>query len=454
MPDEKEMAALEKDPINYLQSQAEDFLPSPLIVSHAKGSYFYDVQGKGYLDAMSGYFTNCLGYSDPELCQVLFESSQRLSSWHQYDTTHVFAIDYVRELMAKVPEELRGKLLFSDSGSGAIEIALRVACAVLESGQRKARLVRLGRGYHGSTFLTQYLSDPRFNDWPSALKLFSEEPLTLKSPLNDSTAEKALTQFEEFCRSENPPNLMVTEPIQWVGGGVFPPGAFFDQLGTLCRKYDVLWISDEISTGFGPTGKLFAFERQKTLPDIVVIGKRMAAGYARLSGVVVAKKISHRVLEGKHFHHGYTLSAHPVACAIARVVLRRVTELLPVVEERGNQLKKGLELLRGEFPSLKSIQGMGLSLSIELPDSKSAKYLTRFLLQKGVYQIPQGKYLVFSPPFIITQEQIEFILSILKLGLSELPFRNHSSESVSTDLSSPSFGERIDQKDPIRHLEI
>jgi 4-aminobutyrate--pyruvate transaminase len=400
-----------------LQSQLLDFGADPLIIDRGEGVHIFDTAGRRYLDAMSGYWTACLGYGDPELCSTLAEASNRLSCWHQFETANVPALRYVEDLWPRLPPDLRGKVLFADSGSGAVEIALRVACARVAQAGKAVRLAHLGRSYHGSTFLAQQLSDRRWNDWPSSLKLPAASTIDLPAPVGEAAATQALEEFDRACRGLAPPNVLITEPVQGVGGMNVPPEGFFGRLGELCRRHGVVWISDEVSTGFGATGRLFAFEREPVLPDLVVVGKRMAAGYCRLSAVLVSRELTASVLRGQAFHHGYTLSAHPVACAVARAVLGRIVGLLGEVRARGEQLRAGLEALRHKRTAIRGVNGRGLMLSAELASSAMATRVAHRLRKLGVYELPEGKYLTFCPPFVIQPRQIEELLGALDEAL-------------------------------------
>lgn len=400
----------------YVHSHLRDFGPEPLVIDHGEGVYVFDTSGRRYLDAMSGYWLACLGYADEELLSVLNLAARRLSFWHQFGTTHVEVLEYVRDLLAHLPHALRGKILFANTGSGAMEIALRVACARGAS-KKPAVIAHLDRSYHGSTFLTQQATP--WNDWPCSLRLMPHQVLRLPAPVTEGGASDALAVFERACNESRPPTILLTEPVQGVGGMAVPPGWFFEQIGALCRRYGVVWVSDEISTSFGSTGLLFAFERCSILPDIVVVGKKMAAGYFPMAAAIVSKALTDEVL-AKYFHHGYSTSAHPVGCEAARVVLRRVSDpkTLRWIQERGQQLREGLLDLQRRHSVVRSVNGLGLMLSLELPKSSYANRVTWKLRELGVYELPEGKYLTFCPPFIIAPEQVDELISALDGALA------------------------------------
>src|SRR5579884_2561948 len=385
------------DCINAIPSQLRTTARDALIIDRAEGVHVFDHTGKGYYDAMAGYWLACLGYGDAELIDVMTQAATRLSFWHQFDTSHTAGIEYVRELFTHLPRSLGGKVLFANTGSGAIENALRAACARVALDKRPAIIAHLDRSYHGSTFLAQQLSP--FNDWPDSLRLAPWQLMKLGSPSSVDAADQTLAGFEACLRGPKPPTILITEPVQGVGGMIVPPSGFFEEIARLCRKHEVVWISDEISTGFGSTGKLFAFELDGALPDILVIGKKMAAGYFPMSAAIVSAELSEQTVSGREFHYGYSTSGHPVGCAVATTVLQRIAapEMLAHVSTLGEQLRNALDHRLGP------VSGVGLMLTLDVRRSRTAAAVARKLRDLGVYELPEGRYLTFCPPFISSE---------------------------------------------------
>ncbi len=393
-----------------LQSQLGTFGSDPLVVERAEGVYLYDPAGRRYLDVMSGYWLACLGYGDPILSNVLAQSSRRLSFWHQYGTAHVDALEYAERIFSLLPERLLGKILFANTGSGAMEIALRVACASVNRRGKIPRIAHLDRSYHGSTFLAQQLSPSLWNDWPSNLRLEPKYITQVNAPICPSSSLDVI-QYIQINR----PSIVVTEPVQGVGGMFVPPDEFFVELRKVCDELGIIWISDEISTGFGATGRLFAFEHNGVHPDILVLGKKMAAGYFPMSAAVVGRAVSEEVLR-EDFHYGHSTSGHPIGCAIARSVLDRVAAptLLANVCERSVQLVAGLTDLRSTYTWVGPVRGRGLMISLEVPNSAIAESIARGMRETGIYELPEGRFLTFCPPYIIDEGQIDKVLESLR----------------------------------------
>lgn len=398
----------------YLLSQLGVFDLDTMVIASADGCYVWDVHGSRYLDVMGGYWVAALGYADREILQTLTEASSTLSFWHNFETTHTFAIRYSEALMSRLPDELRGKLLFANTGSGAMENALRLASAWAQAQAQRLKVAYLDRAYHGSTFLTQQASP--WNDWPRSVHVEPQSFISIPTPHDSASCQRSLHILRAtFSDLSCPINTIITEPVLGVGGMIVPPKEFFVGLRRLCNDFNVLWISDEISTGFGATGTLFAFEPWGVLPDVLVLGKKLAAGYFPMSCAVVSERVASSILMVGDFHHGYSTSAHPVGCAIASVVLQRFgsDELLHHAKERGIQLRSGLEAIACTGHDLGAVNGLGLMLSLETRNSRQARLIADELRRRGIYELPEGKYLTFCPPLIISKEQIDFLLSEL-----------------------------------------
>lgn len=406
--------------LSHVQSSVEPYGDDPLIVKEAKGVYVVDTHDRRYLDAVSGYWVACLGYGDEELAGILASASRRLAYWHHCGTVHEPVLNYVEELSNHLAEPLRGKILFAATGSGAMENALRVACARDVQIGRKTIVGHLDRGYHGSTFLTQQLSSERWNDWPVSLRLASHQTVSLPTPQTAGEADETLNRLEASLRQEGSgPSIVVTEPILGVGGVLEPPREFFRALAELLRRHDVTWISDEISTGFGATGRLFAYEISGAIPDILVVGKKMSAGYFPITAAIVSAELSAAVLTDS-FHYGYSFSGHPVGCEVARAVLKRIAteEMLTDIRAKGDILMACLREAVGDFLGPSSVRGRGLMVSVDLSSGAAAREACKQLRALGVYEIPEGRYLVYSPPYIITEEEIRWLARATGSALS------------------------------------
>lgn len=393
-----------------VQSSVEPYGDDPLIVAEAEGAYIIDTKGRRYLDAVSGYWVACLGHGDPELTELLSSASRRLSYWHHCGTVHEPALNYVSRLFDHLAEPLRGKVLFAATGSGSMENALRVACTRDVHVGRGTVLAHLDRGYHGSTFLTQQLSPSRWNDWPASLRLQPDQTMCFPTPQTEVEAAAVLSQIEHGLRRGTGPSIFVTEPILGVGGVFEPPHDFFRGLRQLLSAYHVTWISDEISTGFGATGRLFAYANSGAIPDILVVGKKMSGGYFPITASIVGTRLAAEVLPDV-FHHGYSFSGHPVGCEVASRVLTRIAtdEMLHSIRRKGELLTKSLRETVDAILGPGSVRGRGMMVSVDLRSSKAAREAGGCLRKLGIYEITEGRYLVFCPPYITTEAEIEWL---------------------------------------------
>lgn len=430
------------------------FLPlpglPPLLITKTEGVYFYDSSGGKIMDASGGPMAVSIGHGRKEVAdaaaRVLGEVSYVLP---------VFAsearIELVKRIKKLLPEQLN-QVYFCSGGSEANEAAVKLARQyhVLAGRESKYKIISRNLSYHGMTLLTLSLGDvkPRRADFiPMLIKNPRVEPCyCYRCPFGKEypgcDIDCAL-DLEKKILAEGPETVatFIAEPIvAAAGGGLVPPPEYFPIIRETCDKYDVVFIADEVVTGFGRTGKNMGMDHFGAIPDITVFAKGVSSGYAPLAGMAVRNVIAELFKEKRaEFQHLYTFSAHPIACAIGNEVQRIIEEenLIARAEQIGKYLHK--KLLQLEIlPMVGDIRGKGMLWTIEFVKDKETKEpfsgeknikmdIIRQCMLKGVFFYPgyyqddqgRGDHIMIAPPFIITEEQIDECVRVLRETLEE-----------------------------------
>ncbi|MGI6069733.1 MAG: adenosylmethionine--8-amino-7-oxononanoate transaminase [Blautia sp.] len=428
-------------------SQMKDYEElAPIIIDHGKGVYLYDMDGKAYLDIVSSWWCNLLGHCNPVINEGIKRQLGRLEHVIFANFSHEPAILLCEQLMEMIPAGLN-KFNFSDNGSAAVECALKMAFQYqYQTGKpEKKRFMCLTEGYHGETIgalsvgsmdLYAKIYQPMLMD-----TIRVEAPDCYRCPYGKcrdccqaECIEKAREQFElhgfETC-------AIIVEPLLQGSAGmrIYPP-VYLKELRKLCDQYDVLLIADEIATGFGRTGKMFAFDHAKVSPDIMCISKGLTGGYMPMAITVTTDKIYDAFYadysEGKAFMHSHTYSGNPLGCAAALAV-QEIFRKEPVLENAGRRaeyLTRELTQALGDCDHVGEIRHIGLIHAMEIVKDKKTKegfpselrlgyQVYKKALAKGLILRPLGDVLYFNPPLIIEEEEIDQAVSICRDCLLE-----------------------------------
>ena len=375
---------------------------SALFCSHGSGVYLYDLSGKRYLDFLAGISVNSLGYNHPRLVRVLVEQGQRL-----IHNSNLFYHPY-QGLLAKRLTEISGmaKVFFTNSGTEAIEAALKIARAYgrAQGGNDKSLILTLKNSFHGRTLGALSITSQEQYQAPFRPLIPDVEIVEAFTP---AALEKAFS--ERVC-------ALVIEPVQGEGGIVPLPAEFMRSARELCNRYNALLVADEIQCGLGRTGKYFAFEHYGIKPDVVTLAKSLAAGYP-LGAMLGSSRVAESLKAGDH---GTTFGGGPLACRLALEVLDVIEQdgLIARVQELGNYLIQGIKTLAQRHRFISEIRGMGLMIGVQIGDS--AKQVVNRLLEKGIIaNAAHETVLRLLPPFIITKSNIDEFLKALDEVLSE-----------------------------------
>ena len=429
-------------------AQMKDYeeLP-PMVIDHAKGAWLCDVHGKSYLDIVSSWWANLLGHSNEKINARIKAQLDRLEHVIFANFSHRGAIELAERLAALVPEGLT-KFHFNDNGSSAVEAALKMAFQYCQQTGRtgKTRFMCLTESYHGETIgalsvgsmdLFAEIYKPMMMD-----NIHVEAPDCYRCPFGKERGDCACECFvhaeRAFEAHGHETAAMIVEPLlQGSAGMRIYPEEYLRKLRILCDAYDVLLIADEIATGFGRTGRLFACERAGISPDIMCLSKGLTGGYMPMSITIVKEKIYEAFYadwsEGRAFMHSHTYAGNPLGCAAALAVLDILDEenVLECAEETAAWLTERMTDAFGAHPNVGEIRHIGLIHAVELVEDRTEKRpfdgkrrlgyaIYRRALRNGLLLRPLGDVLYFNPPLNIGKPDLEIAIERMKLSVNEV----------------------------------
>ncbi|HDU8344988.1 adenosylmethionine--8-amino-7-oxononanoate transaminase [Proteus mirabilis] len=387
-------------------------LPAYPIVS-AKGVELTLANGKQLIDGMSSWWAAIHGYNHPELNTAVTDQLAAMSHVMFGGITHPPAVALCRKLLAITPTPLEC-IFLADSGSVAVEVAIKMALQYWQAkGEKRQRIVALKRGYHGDTFGAMSVCDPD-NSMHSLYKgylpnhLFVEAPKTGFYQPWDATDIDALRTT--LAQHHQHIAAVMLEPIVQGAGGmrIYHP-EYLTQARALCDEFNVLLIADEIATGFGRTGKLFACEHAGISPDIMCVGKALTGGYMTLSATLTTRHIADTISQGDAgcFMHGPTYMGNPLACAVANASLSLLEQghWVNQVAQIEAQLKTELLPLK-QAKSVKDVRVLGAIGVVEMVEPVNMAKLQKYFVDEGVWIRPFGQLIYIMPPYIISPEKL------------------------------------------------
>ncbi|HKN69489.1 MAG TPA: ornithine--oxo-acid transaminase [Terriglobales bacterium] len=374
------------------QYGAHNYHPLDVVIERAEGVWVYDVEGKRYLDCLAAYSAVNQGHCHPEILKALVEQAHKVTL-----TSRAFRNDQL-PLFYKELHELTGydMALPMNSGSEAVETAIKTArkwgYKIKGIPDDKAEVIVCANNFHGRTITeVSFSTDAQYRDGFGPFT-----PGFKVIPFGDVQAlEDAITPHT--C-------AFLVEPIQGEAGIIIPPAGFLKQAADICRQNRVLLIVDEIQSGLGRTGKLFAYEHEGIRPDVVIVGKALSGGFYPVSAVLSSREIM-RVFEPGD--HGSTFGGNPLGCAVARAALRVLMQekLVERSAELGAYFLKLLQKLRS--PDLKEVRGKGLWIGIEL--HSPARAYCEALKEEGILcKETHDRVIRIAPPLIIQREEIDW----------------------------------------------
>ncbi len=422
----------------------------PLVITRGKGVRVWDEDGKEYIESVAGLWSAALGFDNERLVQAAANQMRKLPFYHAFNAkSHEPLIDLSEMLIERAPVPM-ARVIFANSGSEANDTAIKMAWYYNNALGRPAKKKVIGRikGYHGITLaaasITGLPNNHRSFDLPLPGFVHTMTPHhyheATDGETEDAFATRCAAELEKLILAEGPETVaaMWAEPIMGAGGVILPPRGYFEKIQAVLRKYDVLLVADEVICGFGRTGNYWGTQTMGLQPDIITSAKALSASYLPISAVMVSEQVFRPIAAESHrigtFGHGYTYSGHPVPAAVAIEALKLYDELNIVEHARtvGAHMQKELRRRFAGHELVGEVRGVGLIGAIELVDDKAthanfdpaAKVgprLAKLCEKHGMIgrALPSDT-LAFSPPLIITEEEVTDMLDRTERALADL----------------------------------
>lgn len=387
---------------------AHNYHPLPVVLEKGEGVFVWDVDGKKYYDFLSAYSAVNQGHSHPKIVEALVEQAKKLAL-----TSRAFYNSRLGEYEQKITD-LFGfdKVLPMNSGAEAVETAVKLArkwsYEIKGIAENAAKIIVCENNFHGrTTTIVSFSNDPDANQ--------NYGPFTpgfIKIPYNDLSALE-----EVLSRESDTIAAFLVEPIQGEAGVYVPDSGFLKDASELCKKYNVLFIADEVQTGIARTGKLIACHHEDVQPDILILGKALSGGMYPVSAVLANNEIMNVIKPGQH---GSTFGGNPIACAVAVAALDVVQEekLSERAEELGKLFRSEIEKLIEKTGLITKVRGKGLLNAIlinDTPESSTAWNICLQLKENGLLAKPtHGNIIRLAPPLVITEEQLLDCVKIIE----------------------------------------
>lgn len=397
-------------------------------VKSANGVHLTLEDGTQLIDGMSSWWCAIHGYNVPELNDAIKHQLDNMAHVMFGGLTHAPAVKLCKKLVELTPNNL-DTVFLSDSGSVSVEVAMKMAVQYWQAKQlpKKQKFISLKRGYHGDTIGAMSVCDP-VTGMHSLFTDLLPENYFISSPdcaFGQACMPEHLTELATVLAQHNASiAALILEPVvQGAGGMKFYSADFLKQAKLLCEQYDVLLIADEIATGFGRSGKMFACEHADISPDIMCVGKSLTGGYMSLAATLCSKKISDTISNNPPyvFMHGPTFMGNPLACKVALESIR-LLEASPWQENIKtikHQLKRDLEPCR-QLEAVADVRVLGAIGVVELKQPVNMSKIQQAFVDENVWIRPFGKLIYLMPPYIIQPEELailcQSILNIIKQG--------------------------------------
>ena len=404
---------------------------TPIVVDHAEGCYVYDENGKAYLDFTCGIAVTNTGHSHPKVVAAIREQAGKIIHAQANLLVHTPMLELVKELRSIVPPSIDG-FFFSNSGAEAVEGAVKLA----RHATGRPNVIVFQGSFHGRTAGTMALTTSKtvyrvgYQPLPAGV-FVAPYPYAYRYGWDEEkTSQWCLDELDFLLNGQTAPQetaAILVEPVLGEGGYVVPPASFLRGLRQVCDKHGILLILDEIQSGFGRTGKWFAFEHFGVLPDIMTVAKGIASGMP-LSGVFSSLELMKKWIPGTH---GGTYGGNVIACAAAVATIRAMHEedMPGNASRRGVQLMTGLRKLQEQYPVIGDVRGLGLMVGAEFrtadrhPDKPTAKAVVAACGERGLLLLTCGPWdntIRFIAPLIVTEKQINDALGIFAEALKEV----------------------------------
>lgn len=440
----EELAAKNKQFLWHPFTQMKDYVADdPLIIARGEGIKLIDINGKAYYDGFSSVWLNVHGHNVPELNQALMDQLQQVAHSTLLGMANIPAILLAEKLVELAPPGLT-KVFYSDNGATSVEIAIKMAFQYWHNRgiTGKRSFITMNNAYHGDTIGAVSVGQiPLYHQVYRPL-LFTPYTIPYPDPYRQGGEEAAaaatLEALEALLREKSDEiAALIVEPVVQGASGiiVMPPGCL-KQIAELLKQYDILLIADEVATGFGRTGKMFACEHEGVVPDLMTVAKGITGGYLPVAATFATDRIYDAFYadyeEQKTFFHGHSYTGNPLGCAVALENLRLMEErrIVEEVARKSVLVAEQLAPMR-DRPHVGDIRQKGFMVGIELVRDKRTKEpyhwnerigvrVTRKAREKGMLTRPLGNVIVFLPPLASTEEELREMIAILDASIAEV----------------------------------
>jgi adenosylmethionine-8-amino-7-oxononanoate aminotransferase len=431
----------------FVRDQMAEWSKQPLVMARADGIFYWDVHGKRYHDAISGIYVASVGHNNRRVIEAIRQQYEALAFSPPMHGTNPQAVQLANLLAELAPGDL-STVKFQCGGAEVVEAAIKLARQYhkLTGSPGKYKIISRYQSWHGSTLgalsaaglkSRKTVNEPMA---PGFIHVFP--PTCYRCPFGKTYPDCGITCatiVEDVIQMEDPATVaaILVEPIGHTGGVIDPPEEYLPILRDICDRHNILLIFDEIITGIGRTGRMFAAETFGVTPDVVCIAKGLSGGYAPLSAMICRRAIAHAfwgpIAENPGFVEGHTFEGNPIACATGIAVLREILErdLLQNARTQGSRLRAGFEALARKYPVIGDVRGKGLFQAVEFVSDRATKArfpdATAFGVQVGRRALTHGllcrfdpHWIAFGPPLIVDAEQIDEMVALLDRAIGEV----------------------------------
>jgi len=410
---------------------------NPLVIERGEGVWLYTTDGQKILDGMAGLWNVNVGYGREELAKAAYDQMKELAFTSGFSgMTNLPSIELADKLAGFAYEGLN-TTMFTSGGSESNDSAFKTARYYWKRKRKPGKYKVIARkgSYHGVTLAATFATglEKYHTMFGPAVEGFihipAPHPYRFDGQLRtgETVGQAAARALEEAIIREGTDTVaaFIAEPVMGVGGVIVPPDDYFPLVRAICDKYEVLFIADEVITGFGRTGEWFALKHWNVKPDILSFAKAITSGYAQLGGIQISDEIRETMESAddtEAYMHGFTYSGHAMACAVGlkNIEIMEHEDYPNRARELGNRLFEGLKSLR-EFPFVGDVRGLGLIYGVEIVSNKETKAadpamasrIFKAAQDRGLRSRPLGNVLAFSPPLSINEEEVDEIVKRL-----------------------------------------